>query len=72
MNTGGNVVGGLVGVMVPLTARTLGWPVALGTASLFALIGAVLWVWIRADRVIDEASSPASVIAGAAAPVVAS
>jgi ACS family glucarate transporter-like MFS transporter len=72
MNTGGNVVGGLAGVMVPLTARALGWPLALGTASLFALIGAVLWVWIRADRVIDEESSPAPVMAGTPAPVVVS
>jgi ACS family glucarate transporter-like MFS transporter len=54
LNTGGNVVGGVAALLVPLTARTLGWPVALGTASLFALVGAVLWLWIRADRTIDE------------------
>lgn len=55
MNTGGNVVGGIVALLVPLTARTLGWPVALATASLLAFIGGALWVWIRADRTIDEA-----------------
>ncbi len=72
MNTGGNVVGGLVGVMVPLTARTLGWPVALATASAFAAVGAVLWIWIRADRPIEEALSHPSAIAGSPAPVVVS
>ena len=72
MNTGGNVVGGLVGVMVPLIARTLGWPVALATASAFAAVGAVLWIWIRADRQIEEASSHPSAIAGSPAPAVVS
>jgi ACS family glucarate transporter-like MFS transporter len=72
MNTGGNAVGGLVGITVPLTARALGWPVALGTASLFALIGAVLWIWIRADKVIDQAPSLAAATAGTPSPVVAS
>ncbi len=50
LNTGGNVVGGLVALLVPLTAERVGWPVALGTASLFALGGALLWLGIRADR----------------------
>jgi ACS family glucarate transporter-like MFS transporter len=72
MNTGGNVVGGLVAVLVPMTAGTLGWPVALGTASLFAFIGAILWVWIRADQVVEQPSSHASAIAGTPAPVVVS
>ena len=69
MNTGGNVVGGIVALLVPLTARTLGWPVALATASLFAFIGGVLWVWIRADRPIDEALGHAPALAGSPAPV---
>jgi ACS family glucarate transporter-like MFS transporter len=72
MNTGGNVVGGLVGVMVPLTARTLGWPVALATASAFALVGAVLWIWIRADRPIEELSRMSPLADTSAAPLVAS
>jgi len=50
MNTGGNVVGGLVALLVPFTAERVGWPAALATASLFALTGALLWLWIRADR----------------------
>lgn len=50
LNTGGNVVGGLVALLVPITAERLGWPAALATASLFALAGALLWLLIRADR----------------------
>jgi MFS transporter, ACS family, glucarate transporter len=73
LNTGGNVVGGIGALMVPLTARTLGWRATLGTASLFAFVGAVLWLWIRADRSIDDASSHARAIAiSSAAPLVAS
>jgi len=72
MNTGGNAVGGLVAVLVPMMAHTLGWPVALGTASLFAFIGAILWLWIRADKIVDQPSGYAPAIAGTPAPVVAS
>jgi len=50
MNTGGNVVGGVGALLVPLTVRSLGWPAALGTGAAFAAVGAVLWLWIRADR----------------------
>jgi MFS transporter, ACS family, glucarate transporter len=73
LNTGGNVVGGIGALMVPLTARTLGWPAALATASLFAFVGAVLWLWIRADRSIDDERSRARAIAtSSAVPLVAS
>jgi ACS family glucarate transporter-like MFS transporter len=73
LNTGGNVVGGVVALAVPLTARSLGWPVALATASLFAFVGAALWLWIRADRTIVEASNRRGLIAASpAAPMVAS
>jgi ACS family glucarate transporter-like MFS transporter len=50
MNTGGNVVGGVGALMVPLTQRVLGWPAALATGAAFAGLGALLWIWIRADR----------------------
>jgi ACS family glucarate transporter-like MFS transporter len=54
LNTGGNVVGGLVALLVPLTAERVGWPAALATASFFALGGALLWLGIRADRTAAE------------------
>ncbi len=50
MNTGGNIVGGIGALLVPLTVRSFGWPVALVTGTVFAGVGAMLWLWIRADR----------------------
>jgi ACS family glucarate transporter-like MFS transporter len=50
MNTGGNAVGGVGALLVPLTVRALGWPAALATGAGFAAAGALLWLWIRADR----------------------
>lgn len=53
LNTGGNVVGGVGALAVPLTVQSLGWPAALASASIFAAVGAALWFWIRADRVME-------------------
>ncbi|HEU4648641.1 MAG TPA: MFS transporter [Gemmatimonadales bacterium] len=50
LNTGGNIVGGIGALMVPFTAERLGWVPALGTASVFAVLAAALWLWIRADE----------------------
>jgi MFS transporter, ACS family, glucarate transporter len=54
MNTGGNIVGGIGALVVPLTVRSFGWPAALATGAVFAGIGALLWLWIRADRLFPE------------------
>lgn len=50
LNTGGNLVGGFCALLVPLTVQALGWEIALVTAALFALLGAAMWLGIRADR----------------------
>jgi ACS family glucarate transporter-like MFS transporter len=50
MNTGGNVVGGIGALLVPITAETFGWVAALATGSVFALIGVGLWLFVRADK----------------------
>jgi MFS transporter, ACS family, glucarate transporter len=50
MNTGGNVVGGIGALLVPITAGAFGWVPALATGSLFALAGVGLWLFVRADR----------------------
>lgn len=49
LNTGGNVVGGVGALLVPVTVAALGWPAALGTTAAFAIVGAVLWLWVEAD-----------------------
>ena len=50
LNTGGNVVGFVGGLLVPLIAATLGWTAAMASGAVFALVAAGLWFFIRADR----------------------
>lgn len=50
LNTGGNLTGVVGGMLVPVTAKLLGWPAAMITGSLFAVIGASLWIFVRADE----------------------
>jgi ACS family glucarate transporter-like MFS transporter len=60
MNTGGNVVGGVGALLVPLVARAFGWPAAISTGAIFALLAALLWIWIRADRTFGHAAAEVS------------
>lgn len=50
MNTGGNVVGFVGGMLVPVTAAAFGWVTAMSTGAVFAVIGAITWLFIRGDR----------------------
>jgi ACS family glucarate transporter-like MFS transporter len=50
LNTGGNLVGFVGALLVPLVAEALGWPWAISSGALVALVGALLWAWIRGDR----------------------
>jgi ACS family glucarate transporter-like MFS transporter len=59
MNTGGNAAGflaPLIGWMVD----HLGWVSTLASGSFFAIVGAVLWLWIRVCPAKATTSSPAS------------
>jgi len=56
MNTGGNAVGGIGALLVPITAEAFGWVPALATGSVFALIGVGLWLFVRADKPMDLSS----------------
>ncbi len=49
VNTGGNAAGFLAPVVGLLVDRA-GWPMTLASGSLFALLGAALWLFIRVDR----------------------
>lgn len=53
LNTGGNIVGFFGGMLVPLTAASFGWSVAMATGSIFAIVGSLLWLLIRVDRPIE-------------------
>ena len=50
LNTGGNAVGGIVAIVVPMTVASVGWPAALATASAMAALAAALWLGIHADK----------------------
>ena len=50
MNTGGNIVGGIGALLVPITVAAFGWVPALATGSVFAMLGVGLWFFIRADK----------------------
>jgi ACS family glucarate transporter-like MFS transporter len=54
LNTGGNVVGGIGALMVPFTVKYLGWPTALATGSVFAIVAALLWFLIKPENALKE------------------
>ncbi len=58
MNTGGNITGFIGGMLVPITASWLGWVAAMSTGAVFAIIGAILWLFIRGDRPMSKAGRP--------------
>jgi cyanate permease len=47
MNTGGNVVGALGAVSVPLIAGVFGWFAAVASGAVFALVAAAIWFAVR-------------------------
>jgi len=59
MNTGGNIVGGIGALLVPVMAEAFGWVAALATGSVFALTGIVLWLFVRADKPMTLSSGKA-------------
>ena len=50
LNTGGNIVGGFGALLVPLVVEAAGWVPAIATGSVFAIMGALAWLFIRADQ----------------------
>ena len=46
-NTGGNIGGLLAPYATPVISAWLGWQSGIALASLFCLIGAALWLWVR-------------------------
>ncbi|MFT5140715.1 MAG: ACS family glucarate transporter-like MFS transporter [Lysobacterales bacterium] len=50
MNTGANIMGALGAILVPFFALKFGWTIAIASGGVFAVIGAVLLLFVRADR----------------------
>lgn len=57
LNTGGNIVGGIGALTVPLTVERLGWPTALGTGAAFGLAAAGIWLVTSVDHRPDPAGA---------------
>jgi MFS transporter, ACS family, glucarate transporter len=47
MNTGANIGGAISPSLTPWIAAQWGWPVSLAAAGTIALVGAILWLWIK-------------------------
>ena len=56
MNTGANLGGTLSPTLTPWLAGTFGWTASLQTAAAVALIGAILWLFVKAGEPITEGS----------------
>ena len=50
MNTAGNAAGAIGAILVPWLAQYFGWTFAIASGGIFALIGAVLFLFVRADQ----------------------
>ena len=50
LNTGGNAMGILNAVLVAWFAQVLGWPFAIASGAIFALIAGALLLFVRADQ----------------------
>lgn len=55
MNTGANLMGIVNANLVPLVAHAMGWTSAIASGALFALLGAVCMLAVRADQRADLA-----------------
>lgn len=53
MNTGANIMGVLNALLVPWFAHTVGWNIALASGAAFAILGAILMLFIKADEPVD-------------------
>jgi len=54
MNTGANLMGFINALLLAALAQRVGWPTAIAFGAAFALAGAVLIVFVRADEAIDQ------------------
>src|SRR5262245_42839806 len=54
LNTGGNAVGGVGALLVPVLAKYFGWTAAISSGVFFAVVAALLWFLINADEPIGE------------------
>ena len=56
MNTGANLMGFVNALLLAGIAQAMGWAAAIATGSVFALAGAALILWVRADEQMDQSN----------------
>jgi len=54
LKTGGNVVGGIGAVIVPMLATSFGWAIAVASGAAFAIAAAALWCAVRPDLALQD------------------
>ena len=54
LNTGGNAVGGIGAIIVPLIAKQFGWVAAISSGGIFTIAAALLWLLIRSDQTMQD------------------
>jgi ACS family glucarate transporter-like MFS transporter len=50
LNTGGNLGGVISAPLIPILVDHFDWLIALSSGSVFALLSALLWLWVRSDE----------------------
>lgn len=53
MNMGSNLGGVVSAPLMPLIAGWLGWSASLNSGAVVAILGAILWLWIRVDEPLE-------------------
>jgi hypothetical protein len=53
MNTGANVMGIINAILVPFLAQAYGWTFAIASGAIFAVLGIVFMLLVRADQTVD-------------------
>jgi ACS family glucarate transporter-like MFS transporter len=54
LNTGANAMGIVNAILVPFLAQAFGWTFAIASGAIFAMLGIVFMLLVRADRVIPD------------------
>ena len=54
MNTGANVMGVINALLVPFLAHAFSWTAAIASGAVFALVGVVFMLMVRADCPIES------------------
>jgi ACS family glucarate transporter-like MFS transporter len=54
LNTGGNMIGGVGALLVPLIVREFGWTAALASGSLFGVAAVACWLVTRVDETMPD------------------